>query len=185
MLVRDCELSLTGRCPVRSVFMEDVKSRGELLKDRMWQREQDAAVKGPGSLRALTLDSEVRLGSERSKFVQGRPWVPALVCRKGPVGSGFFYVKHRLPKCFRAVFRYFPVTLRLESRHIIYWSNDLSAILRCSGVDREEGERSEAGSKSESAYLCGCWPGEWLGGRQEWVGLPRLRHWYVEKGLAQ
>lgn len=65
--------------------MEDVKSRGELLKDRMWQREQDAAVKGPGSLRALTLDS-----SERSKFVQGRPWVPALVCHKGPVGSGGF-----------------------------------------------------------------------------------------------
>ena len=93
MFVRDCELSLIGRSPVRSVFMEDVKSRGELLKDRTWRGEpaQDAAVKDPGSLRALTLDTEVHLGNERSTFVQGRPWVPALVCHKGPVGSIFFF----------------------------------------------------------------------------------------------
>lgn len=57
--------------------------------------------------------------------------------------------------------------------------------LRCSGVGRSGGERSETESKSESAFLHASWSGEWLGGWQEWAGLPKLWHLCGEKGLAQ
>lgn len=47
--------------------------------------EQEAAVEAPGSPRALTMDNEVCLGDEQSRFFQGGSWVPALVYHKGPV----------------------------------------------------------------------------------------------------
>lgn len=74
--------------PIRSVFVEDVKSGGEPLKDRVWQGEweQDAVVEDTVSHGPLPLDSKVGLGDERSRFVQGRPWVPSLVCPESPVG---------------------------------------------------------------------------------------------------
>lgn len=61
--------------------------------------EQEAAVEAPGSPRALSLNNEVRLDYEQSRFFQGRSWVPALVYHKGPVrlisftlNSGFLNV---------------------------------------------------------------------------------------------
>lgn len=57
--------------------------------------EQEAAVEAPGSPRALSLDNEVCLDYEQSRFFQGRSWV----YHKGPVrlisftlNSGFLNV---------------------------------------------------------------------------------------------
>lgn len=65
-------------------------------------------------------------------------------------------------------FFFFLVTLRLELCPAIYRSSALSVLLRCGGVGRYEGERSEVASKSISTCLSAYWSGEWAG---RWVGV--------------
>ena len=93
--------------------------------------------------------------------------MPALV---RPLGL----ISITLNTCFLnilAVFRCSLITLRLESCPIIHRSSELSAILRCGGVGRYKGDRSEAASTLGNTCLCASWPGQ-RSGKGTGVGGP-------------